>query len=492
MKAIHRGGRSTKIAAAFGALLVTAGCAGIDTRYPQESGLPPHLDGGAGQLLRYCDRFHKSGDLVSAAAMCERAHKLEPENPVPLLQLAEILDEMEVPQQAVAAYRRILDSNPGHVEARYRLGKQYVSMEQYDLAADEFRAGLRHDPNDPRLYNALGIANGLFGDHLGAQDAFRKGLEVDPSHVSLRNNLALSLVLNGSHEEGIAMLEELGAGSLANATTRENLQIAYGMKAKADSDAALAEKLPDDAPQPATGDSPELAMTGPRKGTFASEVEDATTMADDGSAPSDSSPTHDGAPIALDGAMRPSDPVLADPAPEADPIARQVPTARRFGMVQTARAATADAPETYRADDELGGFLASTMEADASGDATEIASAAPTGTQSLAALAPSYGSGAYEVQLASYRSEADAMRGWSELSAQAGAALSGLEPVVRRADLGPDKGIYYRLRTPGFAQADAQSLCRSLKAQGIDCLVVQETEARPTENAARIDSPSSL
>jgi len=489
MKSTHLGGRSTKIAAAFGALLVTTSCAGIETRYPQESSLPPHLDGGTGQLLRYCEKFYTAGDLVSAAAMCERAHNLEPQNPQPLLQLAEILDAMKAPHKAIAAYRRILDADPGHVEARYRLGKQYVSMGQYDLAAAEFRAGLRHDPNDPRLYNALGIANGLFGDHLAAQEAFRQGLEVDPSHTSLRNNLALSLVLNGNHEEGIAMLEELGAGPLANDTTRENLQIAYGIRAKAESDAALAGNLPADAPQPATDDAPSLAMAVQREKGAASDSDGAMKKADDDAGPSDSSPGQDGSPIALDMAVRPNEPAAADPAPKSNhSTGSQGSGPRRFGTVQTARAATPDAPETYRADDELGGYLASTMNSEPAGGVSSERMEGP----SVAALSPSYGGGEYEVQLASYRSETDAFRGWSELSARAGNALDGMEPIVRRADLGPDKGIYYRLRTPGFAKGDAQSLCESLKAQGIDCLVVREIATQPVESAAQGNSASTL
>lgn len=487
MKAIHRGGRSTKIAVALGALLVTTSCAGINTPYPQQSSLPPRLDGGVGQLLRYCEKFYDSGDLVTAAAMCERAHNLDPENPAPLYQLAEILDAMEAPQQAIVAYRRVLDTDPGNVEARYRLGRQYVSMQDYDLAADEFRAGLRQNPNDPRLYNALGIANGLHGDHLAAQEAFRQGLAVDPSHVSLRNNLALSLVLNGDHEQGIAMLEELGASSLANDTTRENLQLAYDLRAKSESDANLAQDVPDDDPQPAGDDLPGLAMTSQRESDPSAKSSGARNAVNDDAKASGAGSDQKDDPIALDMAMRPKQSAMAAPAPESAATADQSDEPRRFGAIQTARAATPDAPESYQQDTGVGDYLSASMTGDA-----EAATSERSQGQSLAALAPSYGNGEYEVQLASYRNEADAVNGWSELGARAGATLDGLDPVIRRADLGPDKGIFYRLRTPGFAKDDAMSLCQSLKAQGIDCLVVRESAARPVDSAAQGDTNSTL
>ena len=58
MKVTKSGKRPAKIAAAFGAILLTAGCA---TSYdPQYAGLPNKLDGGIEQLLRYCAKFQKS------------------------------------------------------------------------------------------------------------------------------------------------------------------------------------------------------------------------------------------------------------------------------------------------------------------------------------------------------------------------------------------------------------------------------------------------
>ncbi len=106
MKVIKSGKRPAKIAAAFGAILLTTGCA---TSYdPQYAGLAKNLDGGVEQLLRYCSKFQKSGDLVTAAGLCDRAHKLEPQNPAPLMQLADILNGLNQPEQAMAAYRMII------------------------------------------------------------------------------------------------------------------------------------------------------------------------------------------------------------------------------------------------------------------------------------------------------------------------------------------------------------------------------------------------
>ena len=197
MKRNNPARRPTHVAAALGAILLTAGCAG--TPDPMFANRPANLDGGVGQLLRYCSKFQNSGDLVTAAAMCDRAHVLEPGNPAPLMQLADILVAMKRPEQAIFAYRAIVEGAPGNVEARYALGKLYINLEQYDLAAAEFQAALRYKDRDPRLHNALGIAHGLVGAHDSALQSFEAGLKVAPKHISLRNNLGLSLVLNGRY-----------------------------------------------------------------------------------------------------------------------------------------------------------------------------------------------------------------------------------------------------------------------------------------------------
>jgi Flp pilus assembly protein TadD len=157
--------------------------------------LPPNLDGGVGQLLRYCSKFQNSGDLVTAAGLCERAHRMDPTNPAPLMQLADILVAMKQPQQAITAYHTIIATAPDNTDAHYALGKLYIGLGQYDLAAAAFQAALRSKTDDPRIYNALGVAHGLVGANASALQAFEAGLAVGPKHISLRNNFGLSLVL---------------------------------------------------------------------------------------------------------------------------------------------------------------------------------------------------------------------------------------------------------------------------------------------------------
>jgi len=82
--------------------------------------------------------------------------------------------------------------------------------------------------------------------------------------------------------------------------------------------------------------------------------------------------------------------------------------------------------------------------------------------------------GGYAVQVASQRSEAEAMASFRALQARYPQQLGSHHAVVRRADLGA-KGVYYRALVGPFASAEqAASLCKSLKAAGGTCMVQRD------------------
>ncbi|MCA0202439.1 MAG: SPOR domain-containing protein [Proteobacteria bacterium] len=81
--------------------------------------------------------------------------------------------------------------------------------------------------------------------------------------------------------------------------------------------------------------------------------------------------------------------------------------------------------------------------------------------------------GAFQVQLASARSEQGAMGEWNRIAGKNKEALAGLTPSVARVDLG-EKGVFFRLRAgPLKDKAAADSVCAALGAQNVGCIVVK-------------------
>jgi hypothetical protein len=94
------------------------------------------------------------------------------------------------------------------------------------------------------------------------------------------------------------------------------------------------------------------------------------------------------------------------------------------------------------------------------------------GTQMAAATPPApAASGAYVLQIGSYKSQADAEAAWKSYKGRHAALLSGYTDNIQQADLG-EKGTWYRLRIGGFSDREvANALCDRLKADGGACIL---------------------
>ena len=75
------------------------------------------------------------------------------------------------------------------------------------------------------------------------------------------------------------------------------------------------------------------------------------------------------------------------------------------------------------------------------------------------------------VHLASYRSRKGADRGWGQLRRAHREILDNLESEITKVNLGPRKGIFYRLKAgPVADKAAAAEVCRKLKSRRQYCV----------------------
>jgi hypothetical protein len=101
---------------------------------------------------------------------------------------------------------------------------------------------------------------------------------------------------------------------------------------------------------------------------------------------------------------------------------------------------------------------------------TRTAAAPPVQTRAAPEATESTSDG-FMVQLSSQKTEAEAHSSFRSLQARFPNELSGLQPTVRRADLG-SKGIFYRTMVGPFASAqEAGQFCANYKSAGGQCVV---------------------
>ncbi len=174
------------------ALLFLGACASVPVTPEGEQQV------GSAQILSICEKLSKSNDTRIAIGLCEKAHIDDPENPVPLLILGDMLQQQGALAQAGRAYGMAIDLDPENVEAHYGLGKVFLARNQYELATEQFEVARELNARDHRLYNALGVVLDNLGDHVAAQEHYRIGLELAPNNRALMKNLTLSRRLDDS------------------------------------------------------------------------------------------------------------------------------------------------------------------------------------------------------------------------------------------------------------------------------------------------------
>lgn len=189
-------------------------------------------------FARIGEAARERGDLITAAAMYQRAYGLDPENPDIMVGLGNILMDASDYAGAVKMYQQALAKRPGMITAHMGLGRAQVSMDQPAKAVKHYQIAVNSKPS-ARAYNGLGVALDMAGDHKGAQKAYMAGIKLNNNYLPLKNNLGLSYTLDGKYKKAIKMLRETAANPTSGARERQNLALAYGLSG----DREMAERI---------------------------------------------------------------------------------------------------------------------------------------------------------------------------------------------------------------------------------------------------------
>jgi Flp pilus assembly protein TadD len=165
------------------------------------------------------------GHQQEALELARRALKEGPENPESYLNLATLLALHEQPlealevlksaqerfpmvadilvlegtiqarmgmmEQAAASLTKALETRADHREALDKLIDAASQLGRSQLAVEKLQNYLRLHPNNPSLWNNLGIALANSGAYREADKAFQQGLHYSPNDQALQENLSL-------------------------------------------------------------------------------------------------------------------------------------------------------------------------------------------------------------------------------------------------------------------------------------------------------------
>jgi tetratricopeptide (TPR) repeat protein len=175
--------------------------------------LPSETDGDWDKLAQ----LYEQGDFAAAVEALEGHLESNPDDDVGWTLLGRAYLEMDVYDEAQAAYDRALAINPERYQAWTDLGLLNDRLGDWDRAQECYETALGLNPDDPDAHSGLAmVAIRIYQDDLALEHA-EQAYELDRRNPEMAAILAVVYHYNGLYEERDAMTseaEELGYGGL--------------------------------------------------------------------------------------------------------------------------------------------------------------------------------------------------------------------------------------------------------------------------------------
>lgn len=126
---------------------------------------------------------------------------------------------------AIAAYRQVLASSPGHIDARHFLGIACTNAGELDEAIGCFDAVLALDPNWSAAWTNRGNVHFARQDFEAAEKDYRRAVESDPRNANAWLNLGVMARKNGKLEEATRAYERALLAEPGFARARDQLAL---------------------------------------------------------------------------------------------------------------------------------------------------------------------------------------------------------------------------------------------------------------------------
>ncbi len=159
--------------------------------------------------------LHESGNSEGAIDEFARAATLAPEDPVPVLYLAQALDQTGRDAEAEQEYRKVLAIDPEVADAWEKLGFLYRRTERYEEAYRALIQARRLGARSPALFVNLGDLAVDADDMIAAKDHFENANRLLPGDEDVQLRLALTLRDLEEFPAAIELLEKLPAAKVA-------------------------------------------------------------------------------------------------------------------------------------------------------------------------------------------------------------------------------------------------------------------------------------
>ncbi|MGE0142186.1 MAG: sulfotransferase [Planctomycetota bacterium] len=178
-------------------------------------------------LLQQGIACHRSRDFASAEGLYRRVLQIEPGNVNALVLLASACLALDRPRDALQSIRRALKLDDRRPDAHATLGNVQFALGEFGRARDAFRRAIAGNRQEPGHHFGLGLALERLGEIDAAIAAYSAGIEVAPADPRLRINLGTCLLSQGALDLAVEHLAEATRLAPNMLAARLNLAGAY-------------------------------------------------------------------------------------------------------------------------------------------------------------------------------------------------------------------------------------------------------------------------
>lgn len=178
---------------AIAASLLLSGCSSPEER--------------AAAYLAEAQALFDAGDLVYARIEARNALQIEPKNARARYLMALINEDDGDYSRAFGDLLIAVESDPGYLDARVRLGNYYVDGRKLDEAQEQAEAAMQIDPDAAAVRHLQARTLYLAGDADGARRESDIALQLDPSHLEALTFAAALRMAADQSDEALAVIE---------------------------------------------------------------------------------------------------------------------------------------------------------------------------------------------------------------------------------------------------------------------------------------------
>lgn len=168
------------------------------------SGIPPEQVERLQALIAQAQRHHRAGELPDARRLYELVGNIVPDAYEIHNELGRVLQEMRLPIEAGAAFRRASELQPAEAVPAFNLGNALADARQYDESFAAYRRAIANKPDFVQAYNNLGNALMLPFHFEEAERVLRQAIALKPDHALAHVNLGDALWAQGRRDEAMA------------------------------------------------------------------------------------------------------------------------------------------------------------------------------------------------------------------------------------------------------------------------------------------------